>query len=111
MIHHDSRDYNIAVDETAKRFQAQLEETIHKSQQSAMTVIEKVANETPVDCYADSTTLEFSVDGTEKSNAVLMGLKNHRAKNYFNHPLHKNGLDQVAERAGIPGTYVNRLLE
>jgi hypothetical protein len=111
MIHHDSRDYNVAVDETAKRFQAQLEETIHKSQQSAMNVIEKVQRETPVDVIADSSTLEFSVDGTEGSNAVLMGLKNRRAKNYFNHKLHKNGLDQVAERAGIPGTYINRLLE
>lgn len=111
MIHHDSREYNVAVDETAKRFQAQLEETIHKSQQSAMTVIEKVQRETPEDRLADSTTLEFSVDGTKGSNAVLMGLKNHRAKNYFNHVLHKNGLDQVAERAGIPGTYINRLLE
>lgn len=111
MIHHDSRDYNVAVDETAKRFQAQLEETIHKSQQSAMNVIEKVQRETPIDVIADSSTLEFSVDGTEGSNAVLMGLKNRRAKNYFNHKLHKNGLDQVAERAGIPGTYINRLLE
>ncbi len=111
MIHHDSRDYNVAVDETAKRFQAQLEETIHKSQQSAMNVIEKVQRETPIDVIADSSTLEFSVDGTEGSNAVLMGLKNRRAKNYFNHKLHKNGLDQVAERAGIPGTYINRLLD
>lgn len=111
MIHHDSRDYNVAVDETAKRFQAQLEETIHKSQASAMSVIEKVQNETPHDCIADSTSLKFSVDGTKNSNAVLMGLRNRKAKNYFMSGLHKNGLDQVAERAGIPGTYINRLLE
>lgn len=110
MIHHDNRDYNIAVDETAKRFQAQLEETIHKSQKSAMGVIEKVQNETPVDCVADSSTLAFSVNGDD-TKSIVMGLQNRKAKNYFLNPLHKNGLDQVAERAGIPGTYVNRLLE
>lgn len=111
MIHHDKRDYAIAVDETAKRFQAQLEATIHKSQDSALSVIEKVQRETPHDVVADSKNLEFTVDGTENSNAVMMGLCNHRAKGYFNDPLHKNGLDQVAERAGIPGTYISRLLD
>jgi hypothetical protein len=111
MIHHDAREYHKAVDDTAKRFQAQLEETIHKSQASAMSVIEKVQAETPHDCIADSTSLEFAVDGREGSNSVLMGLHNRKAKNYFQSGLHKNGLDQVAERAGIPGTYVNRLLE
>lgn len=111
MIHHDQRNYAIAVDETAKRFQAQLEQTIHNSQHSAMSVIEKVQHETPRDVIADSQSLEFTVDGTENSNAVLMGLRNHQAKNYFCDKLHKNGLDQVAERAGVPGTYVNRLLE
>lgn len=111
MYHHDKRDYAVALDDTAKRFQTQLEETIHKSRSSAMSVIEKVQAETPHDCVADSTQLEFSVDGTENSSAVLMGLRNRKAKNYFLSGLHKNGLDQVSERAGIPGTYVNRLLE
>jgi hypothetical protein len=111
MIHHDHRDYDQAVDATAKRFRAQLEETIHKSQGSAMSVIEKVQNETPRDALADSKALEFAVDGTEGSNAIMIGLQNRRAEHYFCDKLHKNGLDQVAERAGIPGTYVNRLLD
>ena len=110
MIHHDARDYKTAVDDTAKRFQIQLEETIHKSQHSAMSVFEKVMRETPTDCIADSTTLEFAVNGSD-DKTIVMGLRNRRAKNYFQHELHKNGLDQVAERAGIPGTYVSRLLE
>jgi hypothetical protein len=111
MIHHDNRKYDVAVDETAKRFKAQLDETIHRSQTSALSIITKVQRETPHDVIADSQSLEFTVDGAEGSNAVLMGLRNHQAKNYFCDQLHKNGLDQVAERAGIPGTYVNRLLE
>lgn len=110
MIHHDSRDYAVAVDETAKRFQAQLDETIHRSQSSAMSVIEKVQNETPKDCMAHSQSLEFAVDGGS-NHGIVMGLRNRRAAGYFSEVMHKHALDQVAERAGIPGTYVNRLLE
>jgi hypothetical protein len=110
MIHHDQREYAVAVDETAKRFQAQLEETIHNSQRSAMSVIEKIQRETPEDRIAHTTSIEFAVDGDD-SKTLLMGLRNRKAKGYFQAPMHKNALDQVAERAGIPGTYVNRLLE
>lgn len=110
MIHHDQRDYDVAVDETAKRFQAQLEDTIHNSQRSALTVIEKVQNETPTDRIAHTTSIEFAVSGDDPKT-LLMGLRNRNAKGFFQEPMHKNALDQVAERAGIPGTYVNRLLE
>lgn len=110
MIHHDSREYAVAVDETAKRFQAQLEETIHKSQASAMSVIEKVQRETPYDRIAHSQSLEFAVDG-DSDKGIIMSLHNRKAKGYFSERLHKNALDQVAERAGIPGMYINRLLE
>ena len=110
MIHHDNRDYDRAVDETAKRFQAQLEETIHKTQSSALSVIEKVQRETPNDRIAHSQSLEF-VAATGTDGVILMGPRKRTAKGYFQEPLHKNALDQVAERAGIPGTYVNRLLE
>jgi len=109
MIHHDSRDYDVAVDETAKRFQAQLEETIHRSQASAMSVIEKVQRETPYDRIAHSQSLEFAVDG-DSDKGIIMSLHNRKAKGYFSERLHKHALDQVAERAGVPGTYINRLL-
>jgi len=109
LIHHDPRDYDTAVDETAKRFQAQLEDTIHKSQSSAMSVIEKVQRETPLDRIAHTQSIEFAVGDDETT--LLMGLKNRRAEGYFQEPLHKHALGQVTERAGIPGTYVTRLLE
>lgn len=110
MIHHDHREYEVAVDETAKRFQTQLEETIHASQSSALTVIERVQRDTPIDRVAQSQSLEFAVDGGSE-RGVVMGLSNRKAKGYFQQTLHKHALDQVAERAGIPGTYVNRLLD
>jgi hypothetical protein len=111
MIHHSDKDYDVALGEATAGFKAKLEEMIHKTQRSAMTVIERVQRETPVDRVADSTSLEFSVNGEEGKQNILMGLRNRKAKNYFNEALHKHALDQVCERAGIPGTFVNRLLE
>lgn len=110
MIHHNAQDYDTALSEATAGFKAKLDEMIHTSQASAMSVIEKVQRETPTDCIADSTTLEFTVDG-DHDKTLLMGLHNHKAKNYFQRALHKNALEQVAERADIPNTYVNRLLE
>lgn len=108
MIHHDHRDYDVAVDETAKRFKAQLEETIHASQGSALSVIERVTRETPLDRMAHSQSLAFAIDGT--TDAILVGPRNRRAAGHFQEPLHKNALDQIAAHADIPGTYVTRLL-
>lgn len=112
MIHHSAKDYDVALGEATAGFKAKLDEMIHKTQGSAMSVIEKVQRETPVDRVADSTTLQFMVDGSDDGGkTIVMGLRNKKAKNYFQEGLHKHALDQVTERAGIPGTYVNRLLE
>jgi hypothetical protein len=110
MIHHSDVPYDIALGEATKEFQRKLEETIHASQTSAMSVVEKVNNEILRDCVTDSTSLQFMVNG-DSDRGVVMGLRNKRAKNYFQEELHKHALDQVCERAGIPGTFVNRLLE
>ena len=112
MIHHSEKDYDVALGEATAGFKAKLDEMIHKTQASAMSVIEKVQRETPIDRVADSTSLEFMVDGSDEAGkTVVMGLRNKKAKNFFQEGLHKHALDQVCERAGIPGTYVNRLLE
>lgn len=111
MIHHDNRDYAVAVGETAKRFQQQLEDTINKSRDSARAVIDKVGRETPHDRLAHTNAMEFTVEGDASDARILMGLRNKKAKGAFQEPLHKHALGQITERAGIPGTYVTRLLE
>lgn len=110
MIHHSAKDYDVALGEATAGFKAKLEEMIHKTQGSAMNVINKVIRETPNDRLADSTTLTFATDGND-AKTIVMGLRNRKAKHFFEEGLHKNALDQVCERAGIPGTYINRLLE
>lgn len=111
MIHHDSRDYDVAVGETAKRFQAKLEDAIHKSQGSALSVIEKVQRETPNDRVAHSQSLRFAVQEDKGKQRILMTLANRKAKGYFQEPLHKHALEQIADKAGVPVLYLNRLLE
>lgn len=110
MIHHSDVPYDVALDAAASGFKAKLEEMIHKTQASAEAVVARVQRESPNDCVADTTTLEFMADADD-AQAIVMSLQNRKAKNYFREGLHKNALDQVAERAGIPGTYINRLLE
>jgi hypothetical protein len=107
VIHHDERDYNVALGQTAKRFQAQLEETIEKTQHSAMTVIEKVSREMPKDRIVQSQAMTFAID----DDTILIGTKDRKAKGHFREGLHKHALAQVCDRAGVPQTYLNRLLE
>lgn len=107
MLHHDARGYEVAVGETVQRFQAQLEETIHKSSQSAVSVIEKVSSEIPKDRIVHSQAMHFAID----DDTILMGTKDRKAKGHFQEGLHKHALTQVCDRAGVPQTYLNRLLE
>ena len=52
--HHDSRDYHVAVDETAKRFQAELTAKIAASQHTAIQVIDRIQHEVPHDRIAST---------------------------------------------------------
>src|SRR6266542_1168258 len=107
MIHQDERDYRVAVGQTARRFQAELEQMVHKSQGSARQVIERVQNEIPEDRIVHSRALTFKVsDGAHP--AIVLGAKGARQ---LAQPLHRHALAQIADRAGIPDTYVGRLLE
>ena len=113
MYHHDSREYDAAVDEAGRKFKVRLEEQIQASQRSAMGVIEKVQSEVPVDRICHSRALTFALEESQvpdEPQRILMGIKDRKAKGFFMEPLHKHALAQVAERAGMPETYLNRLL-
>ena len=107
MIHHSDIPYDIAVGQTAKRFQAQLDDIIHQSQASAVNVIEKIGREVPHDRIVHSKAMTFAID----EDTILIGTKDRKAKGHFQEGLHKHALTQVCDRAGVPQTYLNRLLE
>jgi hypothetical protein len=107
MYHHDDRDYRVAVGQTARRFQAELDELIHESQKSAVQVIERVQNEVPEDRIVHSRALAFRASESPNRAIVLAA----KGSKQFAQPLHRHALAQIADRAGIPDTYVGRLLE
>lgn len=122
MIHHDNRPY----EQGLKEAQQHLEEQIHNKVKSAQRIIEMVQNATPVDRIVGTKGVRFSFRTEEppqpikaEKNAIvlppkhtiLMGTRQHNAKNAFEEDLHKHALNQAAGRAGVPETFVNRMLE
>lgn len=120
MYHHDSRTY----EEGLQAAQQHLEEKIHEKVKSAQRVIEKVQNQTPVDRVIGTKDVRFSFRTEEPptpingniieappKHTILMGTRKHNAKNAFEEALHKHALNQAAGRAGVPETFVNRMLE
>ncbi len=119
MYHHDNRPYEAALQDA----RAHLEKQIETRSASARNVIERVLGTQLVDRVAPTDKIQFTyttkmvkakVDGKDvekPEHVVLLGSKQHNAKGAFRERLHKHALGQAAERAGVPGTYVNRLLE
>ena len=102
MYHHDDRPLHIAIDDTATRFQAELNAKIAASQHTALSVIERIQREVPDDRIASSQELHFISNGT----VLRVGARG----SAFEQPLHRHALSQVADRAGIPDLFVTRLL-
>ena len=120
MIHHDSREYGQAV----KEAQIHLEETIQKKAASAIQVIEKVQDEQPNDRIVGTHGIRFAYRTKEApipikgddvvllpKHTILMGTRQHNTDNAFEEDMHKHALNQAAGRAGVPETFVNRMLE
>lgn len=119
MYHHDNRNYDVAL----KEAQEHLEKQIETKSASAKNVIERVLGTQLVDRVAVTDKLHFSyatdivkkrVDDEDvevPQHRIMLGTKLANAKGAFRENLHKHALGQAAERAGIPNTFVNRLLD
>jgi hypothetical protein len=119
MYHHDNRNYNVALREAEEHLNKQ----IQIKAASAANVIERVLGTQLVDRVVPSTGIRFSfktdtvkvatADGEieQSKHTVLMSTKAHNAKNAFSEPMHKHALMQASARAGVPETFVNRMLE
>ena len=122
MYHHDSRPYTQAV----KEAQEMLEKRIQEKMASAVKVIERVQTEQPTDRVVGTHGVHFSYRTEDPptpignkgedvvllpKHTILMGTRQHNAKNAFLEPMHKHALNQVAGRLGVPETFVNRMLE
>lgn len=102
MIHHDSRPYEVAVSDAAKKFQVKIEEMIHASVSRVERVIEQVENDVPEDMIVAGHTLRFAAD-----EDTLLILPPHSGSL----SIHKHALGQLASRVKIKNFYtvVNEL--
>ena len=119
MYHHDNRDYGQAVKEANDHFN----KTITKKVASAARVIGTVMDTQPHDRVVGTKGLRFAVQTeqvekvSEKNeiikvpkHTIIMGTKR-GTTGHFEEPMHKHALNQAAERAGIPETFINRMLQ
>lgn len=120
MYHHDTRNY----DQALKDAHLHLEEQMHAKVGSAKRVLETVLNTQPVDRIVGTKGIRFSFRTEEPpkpineepkvevlpKHVILMGTRQQNAKNAFQEDLHKHALNQAAGRAGVPETFVNRML-
>lgn len=104
MYHHDARSYRVAVDETAQRFQRELDATIQRNRGSALSVIERVQRQIPEDHLVSTSAMSFAA----KHERIVLRAA---GRDGFEMPLHRHALAQVADVAGVPDLFVSRMLE
>ena len=63
MLHHDSRPFQVAVDETAQHFQRELDKKIAATRHTAEDVIARVQRDVPSDRIASTYALRFQPAG------------------------------------------------
>lgn len=103
MYHHDSRDYNVAVSEAAKKGREKMEQIISQGAANAEAVVEAVHSQLIEDALVPAKLLKF-YPTDQRSLAIELKENEYRF-------LHKHALGQAADRANIAQSYVKRLLD
>lgn len=101
MIHHDSRDYNVAASEAATKGRVKMEEIIHNGIASATATIEAIANRV----LSDKVVRAPGITIVPKGFGWDLGLSGPG----IHHPLHDHAFAQVTENVGVPRKFVNDL--
>lgn len=108
MYHHDQRDYQTAVTEAVRAFQAKLDKQIADGRGSAGALIQRIQDEVPADRIVNTKALQFTKGSDGRAVHMIVGEGGGQMGDL---PLHKHALAQVAARAGMPISYVNDLLD
>lgn len=102
MYHHDSRSYEQASSEAAKRGREKMEAIIAKGQQNAHAVLEQVERQVPKDLIATTKAIKVIAPiGTDRFGLAI--------QNGNPIPMHEHALAQVADKAGFNNTFLNSL--
>lgn len=108
LVHHDSRDYAVASSEAAAKFRSRLESQIERGRSRIMAVVEKVQTEVPKDRIITSASMRFMRSGDPQNDRLLLGWNGGDEKPLT---IHDHALQQIAERARLPWSFVGELRE
>lgn len=103
MYHHDSRNYETAVSDAAKKMREKLHSEIDRHRTEGQRTIEKVMAEIPRDRYRFMSSTEFDLgDG----NTLIANYKGDEPES-----LHPFALGKICEAVGIPREFIGRLMQ
>jgi hypothetical protein len=101
LVHHDSRNYNVAASEAAANARTIMEKKIAEGRASAKSLFDRIFTEIPSDAIVKSSALDFTPN-PDKGIALAYGGE---ARG-----IHKHALGQLAGKAGVPGAYLAELV-
>jgi hypothetical protein len=100
LYHHDSRDYDVAASEAARKARANMERQIERGRASAVRVLEQIDSQVPADRIVAGQAVDFVPVGNGVELLVSKELRQ---------TIHPHALDQFADRAAIPLRLVRSL--
>lgn len=113
MIHHSSEDYNVAASAAAAHARVKFDDMIHKGRSSAAATVEHILTTVPQDAVCKAASLRFRPRfcGTDTAGALVIPRTIDMSRDGARWVgLHRNGLNQAAERLGMSTNYVSKLL-
>lgn len=103
LLHHDGRPYEQAAREAADWARTKLKRIIQEGRPKAARVIQAVEKEQPVDYLVRSQSLSFAANDAGTGVEISFGK--------VRQSLHRHALKQAGSRAGLPLTYIKKLLD
>jgi hypothetical protein len=111
LFHHSTQSYETAAKAARDHAEAKLQRMINQGKYKAWLVIKDIFCKVPLDRLTAAQDLEFY----PVQNGVEVGMPQHKASlrgvDAWQEPLHNHALNQLAQRGGIPKSYVDRLVE
>lgn len=104
MLHHSPEPYERVASRAARAARDKLQALIERGRIRATAVLEQVEREQPRDRLALAQELAFEPSEAQPGEIVVVPDRG------ASMPLHRHALGQVADKAGLPRTYLGRLL-
>jgi hypothetical protein len=105
MMHHGPENYDLAASRAARAARDKLNALIERGRTRATAVLDAVETQRPMDLLVTADEIAFEPDEIHHGEIVVVPDRDTPM------PLHRHALGQVADKAGLPRTYLARLLD